>query len=101
MIDYKILEKDGYSFHILNFSRKANTFNAEFCSNIHSILDGIDGSKKNIIITTGPNVYSAGLDLKHVLNDLTFIGDHYHPLCQRWLTLPYLTVAIINGYLFS
>ncbi len=97
MINHSITEVDGYFFHIIEFTRKANTFNAEFCLSLHKILDGIDESKRNIIITTAKGIYSAGLDLKHVLTDLTFIGDHYHPLCKRWLTLPFLTIAFING----
>eukprot|EP00835_Amoeboradix_gromovi_P003608 NODE_246_length_12992_cov_0.264407.p5 type:complete len:237 gc:universal NODE_246_length_12992_cov_0.264407:6380-5670(-) len=97
MINYTIQQHEDYNFHILDFNRKANTFNLEFCNQLHKILDGIDDSKKNIIITTSKNVYSAGLDLKHVLTDLTFIGDSYYPLCSRWLTLPYLTIAVING----
>ena len=97
MINHSVQEYEIYTFHIIEFTRKANTFNGEFCSKLHAILDSIDDEKNNIIITTAKGVYSAGLDLKHVMDDFTFIGDQYHPLCSRWLTLPYLTVAVING----
>lgn len=83
-------------------------FNKTFITEFNDVLDKILQDKDaQLLITTGTGkIYSNGLDLAAITADPSlpphhFLTFHYFPLLSRLLTLPLITVALVQGHAFA
>ena len=102
------VKKEKASIFRISLCDKDNRFNENLVSSLSKALDLIaETEAPKVLVTTGANkFYSNGLDLQWIsshpqLNIPQFLTTQVYPLFKRWLTLPYPTLALINGHAFA
>lgn len=81
-------------------------FNEEFVRAFNTALDTIleDKSARALITMGTGKIYSNGLDLQQLVSrpdPHLFLTNHYLQLVRRFLTLPLLTIAAVQGHAFA
>ena len=83
-------------------------FNKQFIADFNQLLDTILSDENiKVLITTGTGkIYSNGLDLQEIIKDADlppheFLNQYYLPMLARFLTLPVVTVASVQGHAFA
>lgn len=81
---------------------KANAFDPEFCDEIGEALAGLGEDVRALVLTGTGSIFSAGLDLRRLLEEDEAYVDELVPrfdaMLRRILSLPIPVVASMNGH---